>query len=334
MNGLETEKQPLIDVLIPVTKNEAPCLPDTLESVRRDIEDIGQHCGIIVIANCCAGVTDEVAKVVFNEPQFQTDLITTQVINCETPGKMFAVNDGIEQSTAENLVLIDGDLVLDRGSLRWTLDALQTLGKKVVSMHHAPIEGALPDDCDLATVIRMNAHRRHVFPEKYWLHGAYLGWKADLKIDGKPMRFPAGKRVHEDNWLTAVISKEYGKEAMLVTKNYMARFIPPSTWEDYYNQQWRYQFAHEDLANEFPSLASYIPAIREWTNAKYPPEWIDMQWREICIKDGIDFDGVIDFYKEVLAKVRAGKEQARDLLDENGVWKQQVTTKLNSKNGS
>ena len=43
----------------------------------------------------------------------------------------------------------------------------------------------------------------------------------------------------------------------------------------------------------------------------------------------LNFDGIIDFYDEVLAKVRAGKEESKDLLDENGVWKQQVTTKQN-----
>jgi len=240
---------------------------------------------------------------------------------------MFAVNDGIEQSSAENLVLIDGDLILDPGSLSWTIDALNLPGKKVVSMHHAPIEGTLPKDESLATVIRMNALRRHAFPEKYWLHGAYLGWRADLQVDGQPMRFPAGKRVHEDNWLTAVLARDHGFQSIHVTKNYMARFIPPSTWEDYYRQQWRYQFAHEDLATAFPDLAEYIPAIREWTNKKYPESWIDMEWREACIKDGIDFDSVIGLYREVLAKVRAGREEAQDLLDENGVWKQQVTTK-------
>ena len=153
--------------------------------------------------------------------------------------------------------------------------------------------------------------------------------RADLEVDGQPMRFPAGKRVHEDNWLTAVLTRDHGMQSMHVTKNYMARFIPPASWEDYYKQQWRYQFAHEDLAIAFPDLADYIPEIRAWTNEKYPADWIDMEWREKCIKEGIDFDNVIDFYMGVLANVRAGREQAKDLLDENGVWKQQVTTKLN-----
>lgn len=329
MQSIERNNEQVLDVLIPVTKNEAPCLPATLESVRTDIERLGERCGIIVIANCCEGVTDEVAKEVFDQPEFKSTHLSTQVINCEVAGKMFAVNDGIDVSEARTHVLIDGDLVLDPGSLAWTLDALKQPGIKVASMHHAPIEGTLPADEALATIIRMNALRRHAFPEKYWLHGAYLGWSADLKVDGQNMRFPAGKRVHEDNWLTAVMTRDYGFRSMRVTKNYMARFIPPSTWEDYYRQQWRYQFAHEDLAAAFPDLSEYIPAIRSWTNEKYPPEWIDMEWREACIKEGIDFDEVIDFYMDVLGKVRGGREQAQDLLDENGVWKQQVTTKHN-----
>lgn len=321
--------KPVISILIPVTKNEAPCLPATLESVRKEIVTLGKSCEIIVIANCCKGTSDEVAKEVFAKQGFRSDLITTQVINCETPGKMFAVNDGIDVSHGESLLLIDGDLILDPGSLAWTLDALDLSDIKVVSMHHGPIEGTLPEDEKLATVIRMNAYRRHTFPEKYWLHGAYLGWKADLKVDGKPMRFPAGKRVHEDNWLTAILTRDYGFKCMRVTRNYLARFIPPQNWDDYYKQQWRYQFAHEDLATAFPDLAEYIPMIRKWTNEKYPEAWIDMEWRETCIKNGIDFDGIIDFYKEVLQKVRAGKQASQDLLDENGVWKQQVTTKHN-----
>lgn len=321
---------PILTVLIPVTNNEAPCLPATLESVRKEVVRLGKPCEIVVIANCCMGVTDEVARVVFAKPEFHDSLISFQVINCETAGKMFAVNDGIDVSHGENLLLIDGDLILDEGSLAWTLDALNQPGIKVVSMHHAPIEGTLPDDEKLATIIQMNAYRRHAFPEKYWLHGAYLGWRAAMEIDGKPMRFPAGKRVHEDNWLTAILSRDYGFHSMRVTRNYMARFIPPSTWDDYYKQQWRYQFAHEDLATAFPDLAGYIPKIRKWTNEKYPEDWINMEWREVCIKNGIDFDGIIDFYNEVLAKVRAGKEESKDLLDENGVWKQQVTTKQNS----
>jgi len=321
--------KPALSILIPVTKNEAPCLPATLESVRKEIVALGKPCEIVVIANCCKGVSDEVAKKEFKKSRFQTDLVTTQVINCETPGKMFAVNDGIEVSHGESLLLIDGDLILDPGSLAWTLDALELPGIKVVSMHHGPIEGTLPQDEKLATVIRMNAYRRHTFPEKYWLHGAYLGWKADLQIDGKPLRFPAGKRVHEDNWLTAILARDYGFKCMRVTRNYLARFIPPQNWDDYYKQQWRYQFAHEDLAAAFPDLAEYIPAIRTWTNEKYPEEWIDMEWREVCIKNGIDFDGVIDFYKEVLQKVRSGKQESQNLLDKNGVWKQQVTTKHN-----
>lgn len=321
---------PILTVLIPVTKNEAPCLPATLESVRKEVVlQLNKPCEIVVIANCCKGVTDEVAREVFAKPEFNDSLLSFQVINCEIAGKMFAVNDGIDVSHGENLLLIDGDLILDKGSLAWTLDALNQPGIKVVSMHHAPIEGTLPDDEKLATVIQMNAYRRHAFPEKYWLHGAYLGWRTDMEIDGKPMRFPAGKRVHEDNWLTAILSRDYGFRSMRVTRNYMARFIPPSTWDDYYKQQWRYQFAHEDLAAAFPDLASYIPEIRKWTNEKYPEDWINMEWREVCIKNGIDFDGIIDFYDEVLAKVRAGKEESKDLLDENGVWKQQVTTKQN-----
>jgi len=321
--------KPVLSILIPVTKNEAECLPATLESVRKEILLLNKPCEIIVIANCCKGISDEVAKKVFGQSEFQSDLITNQVINCEIAGKMFAVNDGIDVAHGESLLLIDGDLILDEGSLAWTLDALEQPGIKVVSMHHAPIEGTLPDDEQLANVIRMNAYRRHAFPEKYWLHGAYLGWKSDLEIDGKPMRFPAGKRVHEDNWLTAILTRDHGFRSMRVTKNYMARFIPPQNWDDYYKQQWRYQFAHQDLAESFPDLAEYIPMIRKWTNEKYPEEWIDMEWRETCIKNGIDFDSVIDFYKEVLQKVRAGKEEAKDLLDENGVWKQQVTTKHN-----
>lgn len=321
--------KPVLSILIPVTKNEAECLPATLESVRKEILLLDKPCEIIVIANCCKGISDEVAKKVFSQPEFKSDLITNQVINCEVAGKMFAVNDGIDVAHGESLLLIDGDLILDEGSLAWTLDALDQPGIKVVSMHHGPIEGTLPDDEKLATVIRMNAYRRHAFPEKYWLHGAYLGWKSDLEIDGKPMRFPAGKRVHEDNWLTAILTRDHGFKSMRVTKNYLARFIPPQNWDDYYKQQWRYQFAHQDLAEAFPDLAEYIPMIRKWTNEKYPEEWIDMEWRETCIKNGIDFDAIIGFYKDVLQKVRAGKEEAKDLLDENGVWKQQVTTKHN-----
>lgn len=320
---------PILTVLIPVTKNEAPCLPATLESVRKEVVRLNKPCEIVVIANCCKGVTDEVARDAFAKPEFNDSLLSFQVINCEIAGKMFAVNDGIDVSHGENLLLIDGDLMLDAGSLAWTLDALNQPGIKAVSMHHAPIEGTLPDDEKLATIIQMNAYRRHAFPEKYWLHGAYLGWRADMEIDGKPMRFPAGKRVHEDNWLTAILSRDYGCHSMRVTRDYMARYIPPSTWDDYYKQQWRYQFAHEDLAAAFPDLAEYIPAIRKWTNEKYPEEWINMEWREVCIKNGIDFDGIIGFYDEVLAKVRSGKEESKDLLDENGVWKQQVTTKQN-----
>lgn len=321
--------RPALSILIPVTKNEAECLPATLESVRKEILLLNKPCEIIIIANCCKGISDEVAKKVFSQSEFKSDLITSQVINCEVAGKMFAVNDGIDVAHGENLLLIDGDLILDEGSLAWTLDALEQPGIKVVSMHHGPIEGTLPDDKKLATVIRMNAYRRHAFPEKYWLHGAYLGWRSDLKIDGKPMRFPAGKRVHEDNWLTAILTRDHGFRSMRVTRNYLARFIPPQNWDDYYKQQWRYQFAHQDLAEAFPDLAEYIPMIRKWTNEKYSEEWIDMEWREACIKNGIDFDAIIDFYKVVLQKVRAGKKEAKDLLDENGVWKQQVTTKRN-----
>lgn len=324
------KNKPILTILIPVTKNEAPCLPDTLESIKKEATKLKQLCEIIVIANCCRGVTDEVAKRIFETPAYaNNEFLTTKVINCETAGKMFAVNDGIDVAEGKVLILIDGDLILDEKSLAWTLDALELPGVKVVSMHHTPIDGTLPEDEKLANVIRMNAYRRHAFPEKYWLHGAYLGWKSELKIEGKPLRFPAGKRVHEDNWLTAILARDYGMHSIRVTRNYMARFIPPQTWEDYFRQQWRYQFAHEDLAEAYPELAKYIPAIRKWTNEKYPEEWIDMEWRETCIKQGIDFDGIIDFYKEVLFKVRAGKKESEDLLDENGVWKQQVTTKQN-----
>jgi glycosyltransferase involved in cell wall biosynthesis len=323
-------RTPKLTILIPVTKNEAPCLPGTLESIKNEAERIKELCEVVVIANCCKGITDEVAKKIFKKPEFaRSKYVTSKVINCEIPGKMFAVNDGIEVAKGEVLVLIDGDLILDAGSLAWTVDALELPGVKVVSMHHAPIEGTLPEDKSLSTVIQMNAYRRHAFPEKYWLHGAYLGWKSNLLIEGKPLRFPAGKRVHEDNWLTAILTRDYGMKSMRVTRNYLARFIPPQNWEDYYKQQWRYQFAHEDLAEAFPELANFIPAIRKWTNEKYPEDWIDLEWREVCIKNGIDFDSVIEFYKEVLAKVRAGKEESMRLLDKNGVWKQQVTTKQN-----
>lgn len=324
------KEKPVITILIPVTKNEAPCLPDTLESIRKEANNLKQLCEIVVIANCCKGITDEVAKKIFAKSSFSNcKYLTPKVINCEIPGKMFAVNDGIDVATGNVLILIDGDLILDKGSLAWTLNALELPGIKVVSMHHTPIEGTLPKDKKLATVIMMNAYRRHTFPEKYWLHGAYLGWKSNLEIEGKPLRFPAGKRVHEDNWLTAILARDYGFRSIRVTRNYMARFIPPQTWEDYFKQQWRYKFAHEDLAEAYPELAGYIPAIRKWTNEKYPEDWIDMEWRETCIKEGIDFDGIIDFYKEVLNKVRAGRKESKKLLDKNGVWKQQVTTKHN-----
>ena len=319
--------KPTFSILIPVTKNEADCLPATLLSVRSDIINLGQLCEIIVIANCCKGVSDAVATKVFNSKDFKNPLVLSKVISCETPGKMFAVNDGIEVALGEYLILIDGDLKLDAGSLAWTLDTLKQPNVTVVSMHHAPIEGTLPEDKSLANVIMMNAIRRRTFPEKYWLHGAYLGWSSKLPIEGKPLRFPAGKRVHEDNWLTAILARDYGFETIRVTRNYIARFIPPQTWEDYYKQQWRYQFAHEDLGEAFPELAEYIPAIRKWTNEKYPEWWIDREWREVCVKQGIDFDGFIDIYNEVLKNVRAGKDQSKELLDENGVWKQQITTK-------
>jgi len=320
-----------ISILIPVTKNEADCLPDTLKSVNEDIKRLNKKCEIIVIANCCEGITDEVAKSVLSDHEFQHDLLSYKVINCETPGKMFAVNDGIDAASGEIMVLIDGDLILDSDSLAWTIDALSNPKIKVVSMHHAPIEGTLPSDQKLSLVIQMNAYRRHTFPEKYWLHGAYLGWRKNMQIDGKEMRFPAGKRVHEDNWLTAILARDYGFRSMKVTRNYMARFIPPQTWDDYFRQQWRYQFAHEDLANEYPELAEYIPKIRKWTNKKYPEKWIDSEWREYCIKKGIDFDTNISFYNEVLNKVRLGREQSSKLMNGTGVWVQQITTKHNPK---
>ena len=320
-------KKPVFSILIPVTKNEMSCLPATLDSVKKEIINLKKPCEVIVIANKCKGTSDDVARKIFSDESYNSDMLMTRVINCEIPGVMFAVNDGIDVSSGENLLMIDGDIMLDRGSLAWTLDALNQPGIKVVSMHHAPIEGTLPKDEKLATIIWMNALRRHTFPEKYWLHGAYLGWNSRLKVGGSPMRFPAGKRVHEDNWLTAVISRDYGFKAMKVTLNYMVRFIPPQNWTDYYNQQWRYQFARDDLAAEFPELSKFISEIHEWTNTKYPEKWIDMEWRELCIKKGIDFDKMIPFYKKVLDKVRAGRKESKKLLDENGVWKQQITTK-------
>ncbi len=320
-----------VSILIPVTKNEADCLPATLKSVRDDIRRFGKRCEIIVIANCCKDTTDIVAEKVFATNNFQDNLVEGKVIHCETPGKMFAVNDGIDISRGQYLILIDGDLVMDPGSIAWTVDAINQPDTTVVSMHHTPIEGTLPDDKNLAKVIIMNALRRHAFPEKYWLHGAYLGWSKDLLIEGKSLKFPAGARVHEDNWLTAIIARDYDFQTIRVTKNYMARFIPPQTWDDYYRQQWRYQFAHEDLAESFHELKEYIPKIRKWTNEKYPEEWIDREWREACIANGIDFDTFIDTYKDVLNNVRSGRDESKLLLDENGVWKQQITTKHNRK---
>lgn len=316
-----------VSVLIPVTKNEADCLPATLNSVRDDIIRFGVRAEIIVIANCCEGISDVVAQKLFDDTCFKNDLVVGKVINCEIPGKMFAVNDGIDIADGKYLILIDGDLIMDPGSIAWTVDAISQPNTTVVSMHHTPIDGTLPENEHLSCIIRMNAYRRHAFPEKYWLHGAYLGWSKDLLIQGRPLRFPAGKRVHEDNWLTAIIARDYGFKTIRVTKNYMARFIPPQTWEDYYQQQWRYQFAHEDLAESFPNLQEFIPIIRKWTNEKYPEEWINHEWRETCIAQGIDFDKFIDIYNEVLAKVRAGRDESKRLLDKNGVWKQQITTK-------
>ena len=316
-----------VSILIPVTKNEADCLPDTLRSVRKDIILSGRKSEIIVIANCCAGITDKIADKIFKEKSFKHELVNTKVLNCEIPGKMFAVNDGIDASSGDYLILIDGDLVLDAGSINWTVDVLNQPNTTVASMHHTPIEGTLPKDKDLALVIQMNAYRRHAYPEKYWLHGAYLGWSKNLLISGQRLRFPAGSRVHEDNWLTAIIARDYGFKTIRVTKNYMARFIPPQNWEDYYKQQWRYQFAHLDLAEAFPDLKNFIPEIREWTNKKYPEEWIDREWRESCILNGIDFDNFISKYKEVLDIVRNGRKESIKLLDKNGVWKQQLTTK-------
>ncbi len=329
-----TTEETIVSVLIPVTKNEADCLPATLNSVREDILRFGKKAEIIVIANCCKGITDEVAKSVFASEGFQNDLVSGKVINCEIAGKMFAVNDGIDVASGKYLILIDGDLIMDSGSIAWTVDAINQPDTTVVSMHHAPIEGMLPDDQELSLVIQLNALRRHAFPEKYWLHGAYLGWSKDLLIEGHPLRFPAGARVHEDNWLTAILTRDYGFQTIRVTKNYMARFIPPQTWDDYYKQQWRYQFAHDDLSDAFPELSKYIPMIRKWTNEKYPESWIDREWREASIARGIDFDRFISMYNSVLAKVRAGKEESRELLDKNGVWKQQVTTKHDKRDGS
>lgn len=316
-----------VSILIPVTKNEADCLPDTLRSVRKDIILSGRKSEIIVIVNCCAGITDKIADKIFKEKSFKHELVNTKVLNCEIPGKMFAVNDGIDASSGDYLILIDGDLVLDAGSINWTVDVLNQPNTTVASMHHTPIEGTLPKDKDLALVIQMNAYRRHAYPEKYWLHGAYLGWSKNLLISGQRLRFPAGSRVHEDNWLTAIIARDYGFKTIRVTKNYMARFIPPQNWEDYYKQQWRYQFAHLDLAEAFPELKNFIPEIREWTNKKYPEEWIDREWRESCILNGIDFDNFISKYNEVLDIVRNGRKESIKLLDKNGVWKQQLTTK-------
>ena len=86
----------IVSILIPVTKNEASCLPDTLRSVRNDVIRYGKKAEIIVIANCCKGTSDEVAQAIFSESAFKDSLVTGKVIHCETPGKMFAVNDGID----------------------------------------------------------------------------------------------------------------------------------------------------------------------------------------------------------------------------------------------
>jgi len=316
-----------VSILIPVTKNESGCIRETLFSVRDDILRFGKESEIIVIANACKGTTDKIAHSVFRDNSFKHPLIFGNVIYCDTPGKMFAVNAGIDRAKGHYIILIDGDLLMDPGSIDWTVDSLSQPGVTVTSMHHAPIESMLPEDEELCLVIRMNALRRHTFPEKYWLHGAYLGWSKSLLIEGKTLRFPAGARVHEDNWLTAIISRDYGFKSMRVTRNYMARFIPPQTWNDYYHQQWRYQFAHLDLAESFPELSIFIPEIRRWTNEKYPEEWIDREWRETCIAQGINFDKFINKYNLVLSKVRKGRKVSKRLLDKNGVWKQQITTK-------
>ena len=52
----------IVSILIPVTKNEASCLPDTLRSVRNDVIRYGKKAEIIVIANCCKGTSDKVAQ--------------------------------------------------------------------------------------------------------------------------------------------------------------------------------------------------------------------------------------------------------------------------------
>ena len=90
-------KKPALSILIPVTKNEAPCLPDTLDSIRKEASALRKLCEIVVIANCCKGITDEIALRIFSSDEYSKNkFIASKVINCEIPGKMFAVNVGID----------------------------------------------------------------------------------------------------------------------------------------------------------------------------------------------------------------------------------------------
>ena len=96
----------IVSILIPVTKNEASCLPDTLLFLGNDGIRYGKKAEIIVIANCCKGTSDEVAQAIFSESAFKDSLVTGKVIHCETPGKMFAVNDGIDVANGQYLTRI------------------------------------------------------------------------------------------------------------------------------------------------------------------------------------------------------------------------------------
>lgn len=317
-----------IDLLMPA-HNEAMGIEHSLNSALSRIQEVDHSIPacLTVIANGCTDNTSEVADAWGSQNIPKSDRrISFCVIEAVQAHKLHAINIGLEAAENDITFVMDADTTLDRFAISGLLEILSPQRPLGASLYHAAHPNFLPRTA-LAEVIQMGDLRRQAIPQRWKMHGGFMGWNRHATLDDRQVRFPADQPVTDDTWLSYALIDQHGPDSIhSVNSGVFSRYIPPRTEADYITQRSRFEVYDEMVALCFPGLSPTIETIRDLAP---PQRETYRKWRELCAQRGISFDERIKYYDELRGKTISNRQHTIEyLVSRGGQWQPVPTARI------
>lgn len=228
--------------------NEERCIGRCIESIVKQHLPKGIGIDIIVVSNGSTDKTDVMVKKSFEKFKSRNDRFIFRMISIKNSQKGHALNIGRKNSKSNILLYGDADCVYET-------DSFYLIIKELLDNPKLAAVGALdvPHPKFMRNKNMLTDFQKIMFAERI-IRGRILtvGRLTGLKQDRIPF-FPEG--VHsEDTWLSLTSAKKYGYSSIKVLLEAIVYYKPPQIWNEFLDQETRYEMSMPQLFYEFPDL--------------------------------------------------------------------------------